>query len=102
MKSMKPPCPPPHTARQPPLGHMAMQPPPHEMLALQLPSSATHEQSSKVAAKGVLRKSSPVRRLAAKSLIIFSFRCEVSSPQSSCIGRCPNLAPTSKYQKWVA
>jgi len=43
MKSMKPAFLPEQTARQPPLGHQAMQPPAHEMLAEQLP--ATHEQS---------------------------------------------------------
>jgi hypothetical protein len=50
-----------------------MQPPGQDTLAEQLPSPALHEQSSKTAAAGVLRRSRLTRRLAAKSLIDLPF-----------------------------
>jgi hypothetical protein len=74
MKSRLPPPDCEQTARQPPLGQTAMQPPAHVTLAEQLPSLALHEHSSKVAAEGMLRRRRQMRRLAARSLIIFSFQ----------------------------
>src|SRR5947208_4007028 len=48
-------------------GQTAMQPWGHELLAEQVPSLAVHEQFSKGAAAGTLRRSRQVRRQAAKS-----------------------------------
>lgn len=50
-----------------------MQPPEHDTLAEQLPSSALHEQSSKIPAVGEEVRSKLSRREAAKNLIVLPF-----------------------------